>query len=83
MTPETEEDVEEEQDIADQEADTGLASVLRPQPRYVPAFPKRLDESISESVEDGIVHFGYGTLPRAANQFHSLNSKLCHNQMPE
>jgi hypothetical protein len=81
MTPEPEEDCEEPEEP---ECDAGLASLLRPQPRYVTAFPGRLDESVDESA-DGCQDFmasGFGAVPRSGNShFRNLNTKLCHNQM--
>jgi len=82
MTPEAEEDYEEEPE--EPEWDAGLASLLRPQPRYVPAFPGRLDESVNE-LSDGCqdsMASGFGAVQRAGtSHFRNLNTKLCHNQM--
>lgn len=84
MTPETEEDAEE--DAEEMEASAGLASVLRPVPRYVCAFPTRLDESADESINEacqaGFASLdGFATVPRSANSFRNLNAKLCQNPM--
>jgi hypothetical protein len=84
MTPETEEEEPDEP-----ECDAGLASVLRPQPRYVCAFPPRLDESVDEASsqadgcqQDGIVTSAFAPVARTAtNQFRNLSTKLCQNPM--
>lgn len=84
MTPETEEEEPDEP-----ECDAGLASVLRPQPRYVCAFPPRLGEPLDDASsqadgghQDGILTSAFAPVPRSAtNQFRNLNEKLCQNPM--
>jgi len=79
-TPETE--VGEEED--DSRYDAGIASVLRPQPRYVRALPPRLDEVANETddtASDGVRVAAFETTARPSYRFHSLNAATAQNAL--
>jgi len=78
VTPEKEDGEEE-----DDRLDAGIASVLRPQPRYVRAFPPRLDEVADEmdSTADAMQMAAYETTARPSYHFHSLNAASAQNAL--
>jgi len=78
VTPETEDGEE------DRKCDAGIASVLRPQPRYVRALPPRLDEVADETddtASDGVRMAGFETTARPSYRFHSLNVAATQNAL--
>jgi len=77
VTPETEDGEEE-----DGKCDAGIASVLRPQPRYVRALPPRLDEVANETDDtatDSMKLTAFGTTARPSYHFRSLNMAATQN----
>jgi len=79
VTPETEDGEEE-----DEECDAGIASVLRPQPRYVRALPPRLDEVADETddtASDAVKTSAFGTSARPSYRFRSLNMASTPNAL--
>lgn len=80
VTPETEDGEEE-----DNRCDAGIASVLRPQPRYVRALPPpRLEEVADETddtVVDGTQTAAFETAARPSYHFHSLSAAAAHNAL--
>lgn len=77
VTPETEDGEEE-----DGECDAGIASVLRPQPRYVRALPPRLDEADDETdntASDAVKMSVFDTAARPNYHFCSLNMAATQN----
>jgi len=79
VTPESEDGEEE-----DDNCDAGIASVLRPQPRYVRALPPRLDEVVDETddtTSDSARMSGFDTTARPAYHFRSLNRAATQNAL--
>jgi len=72
VTPELEDGDEDDNG----RCDAGIASVLRPQPRYVRALPPRLDEVADETddtLSDGIRVSAFETTAKSSYGFRSLN----------
>lgn len=79
VTPEKEDGEEE-----DDRLDAGIASVLRPQPRYVRAFPPRLDEVADETdstASDAVQMAAFETTARPNYRFHSLTAAAAQNAL--
>jgi len=79
VTPETEDGDED-----DDNCDAGIASVLRPQPRYVRALPPRLDEVADETddtVSDGICVAAFETAAKPSYNFRRLNVAATQNAL--
>lgn len=79
VTPEREDD-----EGTDDCCDAGIASVLRPQPRYVRALPPRLDEVAGETGDtatDGMQMAAFETAARPSYRFRSLNMAAAQNAL--
>ena len=79
VTPEAEDGEEDEG-----RCDTGIASVLRPLPRYIRALPPRLDEVADETddtASDGVQMAGFETAARPSYRFRSLNVAATQNAL--
>jgi hypothetical protein len=82
MTPEPEEEAEDE----DVECDAGLASVLRPQPRYICAIAPKPEDAATNTTDDvtpngSNLAGGFGAVPRSAYRFRRLNMTTSDNAL--